>query len=123
MSPVSIQDAVTQIELERLWRRTCRRSQLAATAYFVVATTFLLGFAKFGYLIPIENAPDYEIVIWLTSAFLAIPLLVCFFYYIWREWKAYENLIRFTGHPGAIDGANWEARVALATEFVRAGRH
>lgn len=124
MPPISVSDGVTLVELERCWHRANKRSERAAKAYFVAATSFLVlvGFVKFGYLAPIEKAPVYEIVIWLASAFLVLSLLSCLFICLWKEWRTYESLALFTGHPGAIDGAPLKVRLPLFLEFVRAGQ-
>lgn len=122
MPPISVSEGMELIELERIWREACRRSQWAGKVYFLVAACFLFGYGKFGYLVPIEKSPDYEIAIWLGSSALVLPLLACFCFCIWQEWQTYEKIAIFTCHPGATDGASLRERLRLFLEFVRAGR-
>lgn len=122
MPPISVSEGIALIELERRWHQALSRSQRAAEAHFVAATCFFFGFVKFAYLVPVERSPDYEIVIWLASACLVLPLLGFFSYCLWQECITYEKLAFATGHRGAADGASWKERLSLVIEFILAGR-
>lgn len=114
--------AILQLQLEQAWADTLARSARAAKIHLAAAVFFVVGFVKFAYLVPIHNAPIYELLIWLFSACLLPPSAIYFASALWREWHAYKVIVAFSGHAGTKGNPKLIARFELIREFIRLGR-
>jgi hypothetical protein len=113
---------LAQIDLERAWARAMSHSRRAGSVYTTSAVVFIFGQVKFSTLVPVADAPLWEVILWLSSAALLLPTLLWLGHAVWREWQAYRRLEALIGHPGAAVSATAQARLSLIKEFCRAGR-
>lgn len=122
MPPYSVDRGLAQIDLERAWARAMLQSRRAGSIYTTSALVFVFGQVKFSTLVPVADAPIWELALWLCAAALILPTFLWLGHAVWREWQAYRRLAALIGHPGAAVSATTQARLNLLKEFCRAGR-
>lgn len=122
MLPFSVDRGLAQIDLERAWARAIAHSRRAGSVYTTTALVFAFGQIKFSTLVPVADAPLWELALWLYAAVLLLPTFLWLGHAVWREWQAYRRLAALLGHPGAAVSGTTQARLNLFKEFCRAGR-
>lgn len=122
MPPYSVDRGLAQIDLELAWARAMAHSRRAGSVYTTSALVFVFGQVKFSTLVPVADAPLWELALWLSATALLLPTFVWFGHAVWREWQAYRRLAALIGHPGASVSSTGHARLNLFKEFCRTGR-